>query len=191
MKEMERYAKENHVPIMKEDGIQFVQEILQKYSYVQHILEIGTAIGYSAICMANVRWDIVVDTFEIDPERFQVAKENIARCHLEERIHPYLMDAILFFPKKRYDLIFVDGPKAQYQRYVEHFLPWMVKGSIFIFDNLNFHGFVDDPSKTKNRSTIQMMRKLHTFRERLLHDPRFDTIFMDHIGDGIAVSIVR
>ncbi len=85
-------------------------------------------------------------------------------------------------------MIFIDAAKSQYRRYLEHFMKNSRIGTIFVFDNLNFHGIVDDEKLSHNRSTIQMVHKIKKFREHIIRDPRFDTTFYD-IGDGIAVSI--
>ena len=87
-----------------------------------------------------------------------------------------------------YDFYFIDAAKSQYHRYLEHFLPTSYVGSVFLFDNLNFHGIVDDPSLSHNRSTLQMTRKIKRFRENLLKDERFETTFYPDIGDGIAIA---
>jgi predicted O-methyltransferase YrrM len=83
----------------------------------------------------------------------------------------------------------VDAAKSQYRRYLEHFLKNSRTGTVFIFDNLNFHGIVENESLSHNRSTIQMMHKIKKFRDHLLKDERFTTEFHSDIGDGVAVSI--
>ena len=89
-----------------------------------------------------------------------------------------------------YDMIFVDAAKAQYGRYMEHFLKNAKEGSFFVFDNLQFHGMVDNPSLTKNRGTLQMIKKIRVFREEIQKDQRFNTFYYADKGDGIAISRV-
>ncbi|MBW9212759.1 MULTISPECIES: O-methyltransferase [Terrabacteria group] len=181
-------AKQNHIPIMQDSGLAFLLSFLNEHTEIQSILEIGTVIGYSAIQMAKVRFDMRIDSLEIDVERYQQALQNIQEEKLENRIHAYLEDAANFKSYQDYDFIFVDAAKAQYARYVEHFIGNSHIGSYFVFDNLAFHGLVKDDSKTNNRSTKQLVHKLKKFQERLKNDKRFLTDFYLEIGDGLAVA---
>ncbi len=181
-------ARENHVPIMKDDGMEFLLNLIEKNENIRDILEIGTAVGYSSINMAKIRWDNQIDTLEINPKMYEQAIQNIQSENLQDRIHVHLIDGASYETKKIYDLIFIDAAKSQYRRYLEHFMKNSRIGTIFVFDNLNFHGIVDDEKLSHNRSTIQMVHKIKKFREHIIRDTRFDTTFYD-IGDGIAVSI--
>lgn len=181
-------AREEHVPIMKDDGMEFLLNLIQKNENIRDILEVGTAVGYSSIQMAKIRWDNEIDTLEINPIMYEQALKNIEIENLQDRIHVHLMDGAEFETNKIYDLIFIDAAKSQYRRYLEHFMKNSRIGTIFVFDNLNFHGIVDDENLSHNRSTIQMVHKIKKFREHIIHDPRFETTFFN-IGDGIAVSI--
>ncbi len=189
LKKIHDLARQNHVPIMKDDGLLFMLKYIHDHENIRDILEIGTAVGHSAIQMANVRWDNEIDTLEVNPEMYRQAVANIAQEHLSQRIHPYLMDGAEFETDKIYDLIFIDAAKSQYRRYLEHFMKNSRKGTVFIFDNLNFHGMVDEKLVSHNRSTVQMVRKIKKFREHLLQDDRFETVFYGEIGDGIAIAI--
>lgn len=191
IKKIHDMARENDVPIMLDDGMEFLLQYIREHEEVRDILEIGTAVGYSSIRMALIRWDMKIDTLEVNPEMAAQAVDNIRNEGLSDRITVHLMDGAQFETDKIYDLIFVDAAKSQYRRYLEHFLKNTRKGSVFIFDNLNFHGLVDDESLTHNRGTVQMMHKIKKFREHLLQDKRFDTAFYANTGDGIAVSIVK
>jgi predicted O-methyltransferase YrrM len=189
LKQIHDKARTEHVPIMLDDGMNFLLYYIRTHDSIQQILEIGTAVGYSAIQMAGIRWDIKIDTIEINEEMAEQAIANIAKENMHERIHVHVMDAYQYETKKIYDLIFVDAAKSQYRRYLEHFMKNSRIGSVFIFDNLNFHGMVDDESSTKNRSTIQMVHKIKKFRDHIEKDERFQTVFYSDIGDGIAVSL--
>lgn len=181
-------AREEHVPIMLDDGMAFLLSFLKEHTEIRDILECGTAVGYSAIRMAEVRWDMTVDTLEIDPQMYNQAEANIQNAGLDDRIHCHLCDAAAYETEKIYDLIFIDAAKSQYRRYLEHFYRNSHPGTWFVFDNLNFHGIVDDESLSANRSTIQMVHKIKKFRAFILKDERFDTVFHGDRGDGIAVS---
>lgn len=181
-------ARKEHVPIMMDEGMAFLVSYIQKHENIRDILEIGTAVGYSAINMAKVRWDNTIDTLEVNAQMYEQAKVNIQVEGLQDRIHPYLIDAAKFETNKIYDLIFIDAAKSQYRRYLEHFYKNSRPGTVFLFDNLNFHGIVDNEKLSTNRSTLQMVHKIKKFREHILQDDRFDTQFYN-IGDGIAVSV--
>lgn len=187
--EIHDQARKEHVPIMLDDGMSFLLSYIRDHEGIRDILEVGTAVGYSAINMAGIRWDMHIDTLEVDPVMAEKAKHNIALEGLSDRIHVYCTDASVFETNKIYDLIFIDAAKSQYRRYTEHFFKNSRKGTVFIYDNLNFHGMVDDESLTNNRSTKQMMHKIHKFRDHLLSDQRFRTEFHSDTGDGIAVAV--
>lgn len=189
LKEIKEKAREKKVPIMMDDGMDFVCDYIREHKQIHMILEIGTAVGYSAMKMAEIRDDIQVDTLEIDEQRYQEAIENIRSNHMEKQIMVHLCDAVLFHTAARYDLIFVDAAKAQYQKYTEHFLDNAGIGTVFLYDNLKFHGIVDDPSLSHNRSTLSMTRKIRKFREWLLSSPQFDVEYHPTIGDGVAVAV--
>ena len=188
LKEIHDKARQNNIPIMKDDGMAYLLSFLQEHESVRDILECGTAVGYSAIRMGEVRWDMRIDTLEVDPARYKEAVRNIKDAGLDDRIACHLCDAAAYEPTKRYDLIFVDAAKSQYRRYLEHYYPYLLTGGYMIFDNLAFHGIVDDETKSHNRSTIQMVHKIRKFREDLLQDPRFQVTYEAERGDGIAIA---
>lgn len=181
-------ARKEHVPIMLDDGMAFLLNYIRKHGGVRDILEVGTAVGFSAINMAKIRWDNTIDTLEINPKMYEKAIQNIKNEKLDDRIHVHLIDGAAFETNKIYDLIFIDAAKSQYRRYLEHFMKNSRIGTVFIFDNLNFHGIVDNEELSSNRSTIQMVHKIKKFREHLLNDDRFITSYYE-VGDGIAVSV--
>lgn len=188
LKKIHDEARNKHIPIMKDDGMAFLLKYIEEHENIRDILEIGTAVGYSSIQMANVRWDNEIDTIEVNEEMYQQALKNIESEGLSNRIHVHLCDAAKYETDKIYDLIFIDAAKSQYRKYLEHFYRNSRSGTVFVFDNLNFHGIVDDESMSHNRSTLQMVHKIKRFREHILQDERFMTNFYD-LGDGIAVSV--
>lgn len=181
-------ARKEHVPIMLDDGMAFLLNYIRKHEGIRDILEVGAAVGFSAINMAKIRWDNTIDTLEINPKMYEKAIQNIKNEQLDDRIHVHLIDGAAFETNKIYDLIFIDAAKSQYRRYLEHFMKNSRIGTVFIFDNLNFHGIVDNEELSSNRSTIQMVHKIKKFREHLLNDNRFITSYYE-VGDGIAVSV--
>lgn len=179
-------AKENRVPIIRESGLSFILDYIRRQG-VKDILEVGTAIGYSSIMMALAGRDIRVDTIEADADRYEEAVANIASIGLDGRIRVFLLDAITYQADRTYDLIFIDGPKAQYLSHMKQMEPYLKKGGVFIFDNINFHGMVDDPSLTHNRRTRDLIRKLGLFRRRMLEDDRYHVHYYRELGDGLML----
>ena len=190
IQDIENYAEIHDVPIMMKDGIAFLIDQI-KNNEIYTILELGTAIGYSAIRMAEVKDNIVIDTLEIDEERIQEALKNIENHHLSNRITVHHSDAMAFETDTMYDLIFIDAAKAQYGKYMRHFEKNLKTGGTFVFDNLNFHGMVDNPELTKNRNTKHLVRKIKVFRDELLVNENYATIFYSNIGDGVAIAVKK
>lgn len=189
--EIKSFADFHSVPIMKDEGIDFICDYIRNHK-VERVLEIGTAIGFSSINFARVAPQVHVTTIELDETRYQTAVRNIADNNLSDRITCYLGDAGSWTPPQgeTYDLIFIDGPKAQYINHFERFAPFLAPGGAIISDNLSFHGMVEDLSLTHNYSTIKMMRKIRRFINFLKQNKDFDTTFYD-IGDKISVSLRR
>ena len=188
--ELKEFAKENAVPIIKDSSLDFIVNYIKSHN-VRRILEIGSAIGYSAINFARAGQDagkeVFVDTIEYDIERYQIAVKNIAESGLMDRITIFLGDAASFDFKDKYDLIFIDGPKAQNMKFFIKFQNNLADGGVIITDNLSFHGMVENQSLTHNYSTIKMVRKIARYVTFLKENPEFTTEFFE-IGDTISVS---
>lgn len=183
---IEEYAKENNVPIMMKDGIEFLTQYI-KENNVKTILEIGSAIGYSAIKMALVDKSIKVTTIERDTSRFNEAVKNIKEFNLENQIEIINADALEYEIDKQYDLIFIDAAKAQYIKFFEKYKNNLKQNGTIISDNLDFHGLVKNPELTSNRNTKQLVRKINTYIEFLKENKEFKTEFIS-LGDGIGIS---
>ena len=188
LKLLEKKAREEAIPLMQKEGMDFICAYLHDHPEVLHILEAGTAIGWSAICMAKVRENILIDTLEINRDRYEQAVSHVKEAGMEDRIFCHHVDALNYRTVKYYDLFFIDAAKSQYQRIVRHFLSYGYMGSIWIFDNLNFHGMVDNPALSENRSTKQMVHKIYQFRTWLAGSEMFSTTFYPEVGDGIAIA---
>ena len=186
IRRLEEYAKANNVPIMLKDGIEFLTQYI-KENNVKSILEIGSAIGYSAIRMALVDKDIKVTTIERDIERYNEAVKNIKEFNLEDQIEIINADALDFETDKQYDLIFIDAAKAQYIKFFEKYKTNLKQDGTIISDNLDFHGLVKNPELTTNRNTIQLVKKINKYIEFLKENKEFKTEFIS-LGDGIGIS---
>lgn len=184
--EIKNYAKKNSIPIMRDGGIEFICDFIKKNN-VKRILEIGSAVGYSAIEFAKVSDDINVTTIEIDIDRAIKAKQNFEDLGLSERINLINANALQVEINGFFDLIFIDGPKAQYIKFFEKFAKNLVEGGFIITDNLSFHGMVDDLSLTHNYSTIKLVKKIRKYIDFLENNSEFETKFYEN-GDGISVS---
>ena len=186
IRELEEYAKINNVPIMMKDGIEFLTQYI-KENNVKTVLEIGSAIGYSAIKMALVDESIKVTTIERDTSRFNEAVKNIKEFNLENQIEIINADALEYEDKKQYDLIFIDAAKAQYIKFFEKYKINLKQNGTIISDNLDFHGLVKNPELTTNRNTKQLVRKINKYIEFLKENKEFKTEFIS-LGDGIGIS---
>ena len=182
--DLKEYAANNHVPIIKDGGLDFIIALIKKAD-CKMILELGSAIGYSAIKMAKTAADIYIDTLEKNEDMYLKAKENIAKAALNDRISIYHTDIKDFKTDKLYDLIFVDAAKAQYYNYLNQFIGNLKEDGVMVFDNIAFHGMVKDPSLTKNRNTKALVKKIRKFKELVQEDDRFDIMIYEDIGDGI------
>ena len=187
--EIKNYAYKNEVPIMKDEGLDFMCNFIKEHGF-KRILEIGSAIGYSAIRLASVGEDIRVTTIEIDIDRYARAVQNISDMGLKDRINIICGDALRENIDGQFDLIFIDAAKAQYIRFFEKFKKNLAPGGVIISDNLSFHGMVENQSMTHNYSTIKLLRKIRKYVSFLRSNYEFRTEFLD-LGDGISVSRIN
>ena len=158
MKELEEYAMINKIPIMQKDGILYLCNYI-KENNIKNILEIGSAIGYSSIMMANVNNDIKITTIEKDKDRYEIAVSNIKKYHKEEQINIIYKDATEIETTDKFDLIFIDAAKGKNTFFFNKFKDNLNKNGTIITDNLSFHGLVEDESliKTKNQRGNRMV----------------------------------
>ena len=181
------YAAKNSIPIMRDGGIDFICTYIKEHN-IKRILEIGTAIGFSAIEFARVSPDICVTTIELDIDRHIKALQNIHDSGLDSRIKAINADALQLELKDTFDMIFIDAAKGQYINFFEKYKANLAPDGVFISDNLSFHGMVEDLTLTHNYSTIKLVRKIRKYIDFLKQNQDFSTIFFDY-GDGISVSM--
>lgn len=190
IKQIKDYADKNNVPIMMDDGIAFLQKYIRENN-IKNILEVGTAIGYSAIMMCAVREDITVTTIERDEKRYLEAIKNIKKMKLENRINLIYKDALEVELDDKYDLIFIDAAKAQSIHFFERFEKNLNDGGTIITDNMKFHGLVDkNPEEIESRNLRQLVRKVKKYTEFLENNKAYETEFLE-LGDGVAVSVKK
>ncbi len=187
VKEIRTYAKENNVPIMLDDGIEFLTKYIVE-NKINTVLEIGTAIGYSAIMMALANPNLAVTTIERDEKRYLEALKNIKKLNLENRITLIFNDALDVNIEGKYDLIFIDAAKAQSIKFFEKFERNLNPGGVIVTDNLEFHGLVKKKEEEiESRNLRALVRKVKEYINFLKANDRYETEFLS-IGDGISVS---
>jgi len=183
---IEEYAKENYVPIMLKDGIEYLCNYI-KDNNIKNILEVGSAIGYSAIKMALVSEDITITTIEKDENRYNMAVDNIHKFNLDKRINIILKDAKEVELTDKYDLIFIDASKGNNIYFFEKFADNLAQDGVIITDNLSFHGRVEDASLITSKNQLGIVKKIKTFIEYLDNNKEFTTTYVS-VGDRIAIS---
>lgn len=187
IKEIKKYALENKVPIMMDDGIDFLTTFIIK-NQIKSVLEIGTAIGYSAIMMALSNPYVMITSIERDEVRYLEALKNIKKLNLEDRITLIFKDALDVKLPDKFDLVFIDAAKSQSIRFFEQFSRNLNKNGFIITDNMDFHGYVKkDEKEIKSRNLRQLVRKIKEYRVYLEENSDYHTDFYT-IGDGISVS---
>lgn len=188
--ELRDYAIENNVPIIGDEGLSFLEMIIALYK-PKNILEIGTAIGYSAERMARVNNSNVV-TIERDEVMYKKALETIDTLKLNNQVEIIFKDALEAFDDvsdKKFDMIFIDAAKGQYKKFFEGYTKYLNKGGIVVCDNMLFHGQLEN-EEIKSRNLRALVRKIKDYHEYLLSNDDYYTKILD-IGDGMSISIKK
>ena len=186
IEQIEKYAKDNRVPIMLSDGIDYLCNYI-KDNNIKSILEIGSAIGYSAIRMALVDNKIQITTIEKDEERYKEAVKNISDFDLNSRIDIRLEDAMDCNIEGEFDLIFIDASKGHNIDFFNKYKKNLKENGVIITDNLSFHGLVEDESKIKTKNQRSLVKKIKLFIDFLDNNPEFSTEYIN-VGDKISIS---
>ncbi|WP_164668528.1 O-methyltransferase [Virgibacillus doumboii] len=187
--ELEQVARDERVPIMDPLGINFMMQLI-RLNKPERILEIGTAIGYSALRMVEANPDATVVTIEKDEHRYKQAVHNIKKLGMENKIEIIHGDALEVLNRLtieyQFDMVFIDASKGQYKRFFELSGPFLSKSGFIISDNVLFKGFVADPDKEHARMQ-NIAKKIREYNDWLIQHPEFTTTIVP-IGDGVAVS---
>ena len=187
--EIEKKALERNIPVMQKEGIEFLIQTFQNH-HCHSCLEIGSAIGYSAMMMASNIDDFDVETIELDKERYLEARKNIDENALSDQIHIYLADALTFdcqqLLHQQFDCLFIDAAKAQYQKFFEKYMPLVKDNGICIVDNLDFHGMIFDIDHIKNRNTKQLVKKIKRFKDWIFNHDEYNVEY-HQVGEGICI----
>lgn len=187
IEQIKEKALEDHIPIIMDDTLEVVGKILEDKK-PDRILEIGTAVGYSAIRFSKYLSDNgYIDTIERDEERISEAKQNIKDLNLEKKIHIYEGDALEVLPTLTgpYDVVFIDAAKGKYPIFLSEALRMLASHGIIVADNVLYKGYVmSDYNKHKQRTAVRGLRE---FLKELTENENLTTEILE-VGDGLAIS---
>jgi len=190
LEEIKKKALEDHIPIIIDDTLEVIKEYLEKEK-PKRILEIGTAVGYSASQFVRFSGEqVIVDTIELDEERASQAKENIKSIGIENNINIIVGNAVEILPtlNEPYDIIFIDANKGKYPVFLNEALRLSHKGSIIFADNILYKGYVlSDYNKHKQRTAVKHLREY--IADSMINE-NLDTQILT-VGDGLAISIIK
>ncbi len=187
LEKIKQKALEEKIPIIMDDTLEVIDEILSK-DKPEKILEIGTAVGYSAICFSKyLKENGRIDTIEREEDRVIQAKENIQRAEVEKRINILFGDAVEILPtlKDKYDVIFIDAAKGKYPFFLKEALRMLNSNGIILADNVLYKGYVmSDYNKHKQRTAV---RNLREFLKELDENEELEVKVLE-VGDGLAIA---
>ena len=188
--DIKEYGLNHNVPISKDDTLCFLLDTIEKNNS-KEILEIGTAIGYSSIAMATKTNCKHIDTLEIDEERFNIANLNIKNANLTDKITTHLVDAKIYLEKcqKKYDFVYLDGPKGQYINYLPLIVKLLNPNGIIFADNLFFHGMVTGEIPI-SKGCRAMIKGLKNYINEITTNPIYNSQILE-IGDGIGITKLK
>lgn len=187
LEKIKQKALEEHIPIIMDDTLEVVDRILKEVQ-PKRILEIGTAVGYSAMCFSEyLQGDGKIDTIERDEERIAEAKVNIKNVGVEDKINIYEGDAVEILPtlNEKYDVVFIDAAKGKYPFFLKEALRMIKPTGVILADNILYKGYVrSDYNKHKQRTAV---RNLREYIKEVTENPNIETEILE-VGDGLAVS---
>lgn len=188
--ELEQFALDHRVPIMEPTGIETMLQIM-RIQNAKSILEIGTAIGYSALRMADAIQSAQIVTLEMDEERISLAKENIKRSNMENRVTVIQGNALDLYDQVAvhgpFDAIFIDAAKGQYGKFFTMYKELLTDNGCIYTDNVLFKGLVADENSSENKRLSSVASKIKQFNNWLYEQKDFTTVIIP-VGDGLAVS---
>ena len=187
LEKIKQKALEEHIPIIMDDTLEVIERELTK-SKPKRLLEIGTAVGYSAICFTEfLAEDGVIDTIEREYDRVVQARENIKKAEVEDKINIIEGDAVEVLPTldNKYDAIFIDASKGKYPFFLKEAMRMLADNGIILADNVLYKGYVmSDYNKHKQRTAV---RNLREFLAELQQNDELETEILE-VGDGLAIA---
>jgi len=191
MQDIAKYADEIHAPIMRKQTAEILRFIINKDD-IENILEIGTAIGYSALYMAQYNNSVLIDTIEKVPARIEDAKKNFLKYDKEKQINLLEGDALEVLKRladsdKKYDMIFLDAAKAQYSEYLPYIRKLMNETATLVTDNVLQEGEILESRYAVNRRDRTIHSRMREYLKELCNETKWNTIVLP-VGDGMAIS---
>lgn len=190
LEKIKQKALEEHIPIIMDETLEVIEKYLSK-NKPNRILEIGTAVGYSAICFTQfLAENGVIDTIEREVDRVEEAKKNIKLAEVENKINIYEGDAVEILPtlNNKYDVVFIDAAKGKYPFFLKEALRMINKDGMIFADNILYKGYVmSDYNKHKQRTAV---RNLREYIKEVSENPNLETEILE-VGDGLAVSRIK
>ncbi len=187
---LRKEALERGIPVADDETLQFLLVVLGAVKPVK-ILEIGTAVGLSAAAMLYALPDAKITTIELEEDRYEEAKKNFQTLGVSDRVTAYLGDAreVLSMMDGQFDFVFLDGPKAQYEKYLFDLKRLMKKGATLFSDDVLLYGWVsgEEPTPQKRHSIVD---KIRSYLNVITADKDFITSVLD-VGDGVALSVYK
>lgn len=185
---LRKNALERGIPVADDETLQFLLLTLSA-TQPKNILEIGTAVGLSGVAMLSILPSARLTTIELEEERYLEAKGNFEKFGFQNRVNAYLGDAgeILSMMDGEFDFVFLDGPKAQYEKYLFDLKRLMKRGAVLFADDVLLYGWVSgvEPTPQKRHSIVD---KIRSYLETITNDKDFITSVLD-VGDGVALSV--
>lgn len=191
LRELRELAERTLVPVITRDMERLIYTLCA-IKKPKRILEIGTAIGYSAICYAEAAPEAEITTIEVRERSVYKARKNIERAGYSDRISVVLGRAEEILPDIEgiFDIIFIDAAKGQYHKFFDLCEKNMTSGTLIISDNVLYKGMPCDDSFIDERRNKTISRRMKEYLEFLSTDPRFETSLLA-IGDGAALSYYK
>ena len=189
LKRIKELALENHIPIIMDDTLEVIEKILIEEK-PKRILEIGTAVGYSAACFARMNEDTVIDTIELNEERYNEAIVNLEKIGIKDRVNVFLGNAVEILPtlNNEYDIVFIDANKGKYPVFLGEAIRMIRPNGIIIADNVLYKGYVlSDYYKHKQRTAVRHLRE---YLKEATENEMLETEILE-VGDGLAITRVK
>ncbi len=186
--ERRKHALERGIPVADDESLNFLLVTVAATRPLR-ILEIGTAVGLSSVAMLQACPKAKLTTIELEEERYQEAKENFAYFGVADRVTAHLGDAgeILSMMDGEFDFVFLDGPKAQYEKYLFDIKRLLKKDGVLYADDVLLYGWVsgENPTPQKRRSIVD---KIRSYLDTVTNDEDFTTSVVN-VGEGVALSV--